>query len=74
MEERKCFVCGDFGHIAHHCRNMGEKRSVYMPSNRFEVLRNRVMQREESRNKVEKDMKMIFITNKILTGCDTGAE
>jgi len=45
-----------------------------MPSNRFEVLRNRVMQREESKNKVKKDTKMIFITNKILTGCDTGAE
>jgi len=26
MEERKCFVCGDFGHIIYHCRNVGEER------------------------------------------------
>ena len=23
MEERKCFGCGGFGHMASHCRNMG---------------------------------------------------
>jgi len=21
--ERNCYVCGGFGHIAHHCRNQG---------------------------------------------------
>jgi len=26
MEERKCFGCGGFEHIACHCRNMGEER------------------------------------------------
>ena len=28
MEERKCFVCGGFGHIAHHCRNIEEEKLV----------------------------------------------
>ena len=43
LEERKCFVCGGFGHIVCHCRNMEEEGLVQMPSNRFEVLRSRVM-------------------------------
>jgi len=25
MEEIKCFGCGGFGHIAYHCRNVGEE-------------------------------------------------
>ena len=45
MEERKCFVCRNFVHIAYHCRNMEEEESVQMPSNRFEVLKDRVIQR-----------------------------
>jgi len=28
MEKRKYFVCGGFGHIACHCRNMREEGSV----------------------------------------------
>jgi len=28
MEERKCFGCGGFGHITHHCRNMEKEGSV----------------------------------------------
>ena len=47
MEERKCFVCGYFGHITCYCRNIEKEGSVQMPSNRFEVLRDRVMQGEE---------------------------
>jgi len=43
MEERKCFVCGGFRHIAHHCRNIEKERSVQMLLNRFEVMKNRVM-------------------------------
>ena len=46
MMERKCFVCGDFEHIAHNCRNMKsekEEGSTPMPSNKFEVLRSRVI-------------------------------
>ena len=59
IEERKCFDCGGFGHIGCHCRNIEEKELVQMLSNRFEVLRDMVMQREEeSGNKVRKDRKM----------------
>jgi len=47
MEERKYFGCGDFGHITCHCRNMGEERLVQVFLNKFEVLKDRVMQRGE---------------------------
>ena len=61
MEERKCFVCGGFGHITCHCRNIEEEGSVQMPSNRFEALRDRIMQKgEESESEVGKDRKMIL--------------
>jgi len=61
IEERKCFVCGGFGHITHHCRNKKEERLVQVLSNKFEVLRDRVMQRGEgSGSKVGKDRKMIL--------------
>ena len=49
MQERKCFICGEFGNIIHYCRNKREiekNRRVktegqeYQPSsNRFEVLK-----------------------------------
>jgi len=61
MEERKCFGCGRFGHITHHCRNGEKERSVQMISNKFEVLKSRVMQKEEeSREEVKKDRKEIL--------------
>jgi len=60
-EERKCFVCGGFGHITHYCRNVEEEGFVQMPSNKFEVLRSRVMQRgEESGRKAVKDRREIL--------------
>ncbi len=43
VEERKCFACGGFGHIAHHYKNMKKEKPVQMLSNRFKILRNRVM-------------------------------
>ncbi len=43
MEERKCFGCGGFGHMASHCRNMGKEKPTLVPSNRFEVLKVRVI-------------------------------
>ena len=45
MEERKCFECGGFGHMASHCRNVREEEPTQVSSNRFEVLKVRVMRR-----------------------------
>ena len=46
IRERRCFVCGIFGHIARYYKNRGEeKRGSSMPQNRFEILKDRVMQR-----------------------------
>jgi len=61
MEERKCFGCRNFGHVAHYCRNVGEERLIQMSSNRFKVLKVRVMQRGEGSGKeVAKDRKEIL--------------
>ena len=61
MEERKCFACGGFGHMAYNCRNVGKKEPTQVFSNRFEVLKVRVMQREEGSSKeVAKDRKEIL--------------
>ena len=58
---RKCFVCGDFRHIIYHCRNMREEGSVQMLSNKFEVLKSRIMKRGEgSGSKAVKDRKEIL--------------
>jgi len=39
IKERRCFVCGIFGHMARYCRNREEKEGpVRVPQNRFEVL------------------------------------
>ena len=48
IRERRCFVCRIFGHMARYCRNRGEeKRGSSMPQNKFEILKDRVMQRGE---------------------------
>ncbi len=31
IEERKCFGCGGFGHIANHCRNVRREEPVSVP-------------------------------------------
>ena len=36
MEERKCFGCGGFGHMANHCRNIGKEDPALVSSNLFE--------------------------------------
>jgi len=51
IRERRCFVCGIFGHIAHYYRNREEKRGLSMSQNKFEVLKDRVMQRGEGSGK-----------------------
>ena len=71
MEERKCFGCGEFEHIAHHCRNLEEEESVQVPSNKFEVLKSRVMQREErSGGEVRKDRREILKEEKAKKGVE----
>jgi len=51
MEERKCFVCGGFRHITHYCRNVREKGLVQVSLNKFEILKDRVMQKGEGRRR-----------------------
>ena len=48
--------------MARYCRNKEEKkRSTQMPLNKFEILKNRVMQRGEgSGREIEKDRKKIL--------------
>ena len=52
IRERRCFVCNRFGHMAWYCRNRGEKEGpAQVPLNKFEVLKDRVMQRGEGSGK-----------------------
>jgi len=61
MEERKCFGCGGFGHVAHHCRNVGEEGPTLVSLNKFEVSKDRVIQKGEKDGKeVRKDRKKIL--------------
>jgi len=46
MEERKCFGCRGFGHMTSHCSNRGREKPMPVSSNRFEVSKVRVIQRE----------------------------
>ena len=51
MEERKYFGCGGFSYIASHCRNREKGEPVPVFSNRFEVLKVKIMQRGEGSGK-----------------------
>jgi len=75
MEERKCFGCGGFGHMASHCRNRRGEEPVQVSSNRFEVLKVRVMQRGEgSGKKVVKDRREILREEKAKRGVEEKKE
>ena len=43
MEERKCFACEGFRHIACSCRNVEEEGPALVLLNKFEVLKDRVI-------------------------------
>jgi len=71
MEERKCFGCRGFGHVACHCRNMGEEEPIQVSSNIFEVLKVRVMQKREGNGKeVVKDRKEILREERMKRGVE----
>ena len=71
MEERKCFGCGGFGHVASHCRNGKGEEPMPVSSNRFEILKVRVMQRGEGSSKeVAKDRKEILREEKAKKGVE----
>ena len=61
MEERKCFGCRGFEHIVSNCRNIGKEKLTLVSSNKFEVLRDKVMQKGEGSGKKEvKDRREIL--------------
>ena len=69
MEERRCFGCGGFGHMASYCRNRGQEELIPVSSNRFEVLKVRMMQKGEgSSKKVVKDRREILREEKVKRG------
>ena len=69
MEKRKCFGCGGFGHMAYNCRNSGEEEPTLVSSNKFEVLKVRVIQRGEGSGKeVVKDRREILREEKVKKG------
>ena len=71
LEERRCFGCGGFGHMANYCRNVRREEPVPVSSNRFEVLKVRVMQKEEGSSKeVMKDRREILRKEKAKRGVE----
>ena len=61
MEERKCFACGGFRHMTYSCGNVKEKRPTQVPLNKFEMLKDKVIQRGEGGGgEVRKDRKEIL--------------
>ena len=71
IEERKCFACGGFGYMAYNCRKVGEEELTQVSSNRFEVLKIRVMQRGKGGGKeVTKDRKEILREEKAKRGVE----
>ena len=66
MEERKCFGCRGFRHMRSNCRNVGKEELTQAFLNRFEVLKNKVMQRGEESSKEEvKDRREILREEKV---------
>ena len=75
MEERRCFGCGGFGHMANCCRNVGKEEPMMVSSNKFEVLKVRVMQRGEGSGKeVIKDRREILREEKAKRGVEKKKE
>ena len=61
MIEKKYFNCEGFKHITCHCKNRGEERLTVMSSNKFKVLKSRVMNiGERSGKEIGKNRKTIL--------------
>ena len=73
IKERKCFGCGGFGHIVYNYRNVGAEEPTLVSSNKFEVLKVRVMQREEGSSKeIAKDRREILREERVKRGVEVG--
>ena len=71
LEERRCFGYGGFGHMANYCRNVRREEPVPVSSNRFEVLKVRVMQKGEGSSKeIMKDRREILREEKAKRGVE----
>ena len=71
IEEKKCFACREFSHMASHCRNVRKEGPALGLSNKFEVLKDRVMQRGEvSGKEIIKDRKEILRKEKVKRGVE----
>jgi len=69
MEERKYFACEGFGYMAYNCRNVGKEEPAQVFSNKFEVLKSRVMQKGEgSGREATKDRREILREEKAKGG------
>ena len=71
MEERKCFGCRVFSHMASNCRNVGKEKPVLVSLNKFEILKVRVIQRREGSGKeMAKDRREILREEKVKKGVE----
>ena len=71
LKERRCFGCRGFGHMANHCRNIGVEEPSLVSSNRFEVLKVRVMQKGEGSGKeIVRNRREILREEKVKRGVE----
>lgn len=67
MQEKKCFRCGEFGHIVRNYRKKNEKKvTIQSFSNKFEVLLSKVMKVGIlSEGEIRRNIKIILREEKV---------